>query len=318
MITLSGRRRKSLILILIMVFFGLSHSLISVDREDLSVEWSTSAPIPVAKDDFGVATIDGKIYIAGGMTGAEGTPLDSMAVYHPHENDWEQLERLPIPLRSVRSVSIDKDLLVVGGSTEKEILSTVWSFDTNTRTWSEKAEVPLPIQGFGLISVESRVFAIGGYGGENGEYLDTVFEYDPVSDHWAPRQSMDIARTQHSVVELDGLIYVLGGLNDSGTLDSVEVYNPEADQWHSAVSLESPLESFGAVSESGKIHVLHHTIHYTYSPESGKMADLTPMPSSRHGFGVTVLDGVLYALGGCHENLYDLAVNETFPISRHH
>jgi N-acetylneuraminic acid mutarotase len=280
-----------------------------------ALEWTSSTPMPIAKDDFGVAVINGKIYIAGGMTGAEGTPLDSMAVYDPQRNEWEQLERLPQLRRSVRAISIDHNVLVVGGSTATEIANSVWSYDTVSNDWIEMTDAPLPMQGFGLIAVDSKVFALGGYGGEDEDYLDTVFEYDPEMDHWTPRQSMAVPRTQHSVVEMDGLIYVLGGLNDTGTLDSVEVYDPSTDQWHEAPSLEEPLESFGAASASGEIHILHYTTHYTYSPEDGKVSELPPMPSSRHGFGVAVVDGVLYALGGCHENLYDLAVNEAFPVA---
>jgi hypothetical protein len=36
------------------------------------------------------------------------------------------------------------------------------------------------------------------------------------------------------------------------------------------------------------------------------------MPTSRHGQGVAVVDGLLYAVGGCHQQLFDLDVNEVF------
>jgi hypothetical protein len=36
------------------------------------------------------------------------------------------------------------------------------------------------------------------------------------------------------------------------------------------------------------------------------------MPTARHGLGAVVVDGALYAVGGCHEQLFDLDTTEVF------
>ena len=47
------------------------------------------------------------------------------------------------------------------------------------------------------------------------------------------------ARSNMAAVELDGLIYVIGGKNSDGALSRVEVYDPVADTWSNASDLPS-------------------------------------------------------------------------------
>ena len=67
----------------------------------------------------------------------------------------------------------------------------------------------------------------------------------------------------------------------------------------------------------GRIHVLQHGEHFAYDRSSSAWLLAPSMPTPRHGLGVAVVDDVLYAFGGCHEQLFDLDVVEAYELIDH-
>lgn len=57
------------------------------DRFEFAINhWSYAAPMIYKRDAFGIATFNGKIYVAGGRSG--GSFLDSVEAYDPSRNAW--------------------------------------------------------------------------------------------------------------------------------------------------------------------------------------------------------------------------------------
>ena len=66
--------------------------------------------------------------------------------------------------------------------------------------------------------------------------------YDPSADRWERRAPKPTAVANAGAVEVDGLIYVPGGLDAAQAVrDILEVYDPRADSWGSAAPLPKPL-----------------------------------------------------------------------------
>src|SRR5205085_5937940 len=154
---------------------------------------------------------------------------------------------------------------------------------------------PLPRVGLGAATgADGRVYTIGGTGPENEQdpnnERDTgvVEAYDPGSNTWAC--STDDASSgcaTHSLAPLptarhgfvvvagaDGHIYAIGGADVSGTLATVEAYDPSSNSW--ACSTGDP--SSGCATHS-----------------------LAPLPTARQRLAAALGgDGRLYALGGYH------------------
>ncbi|RCN31759.1 hypothetical protein ANCCAN_22451 [Ancylostoma caninum] len=57
--------------------------------------------------------------------------------------------------------------------------------------------------------------------GQN-EYSSEFDEYDPLVKRWTTMQPMNAARAFHAITENDGKVYVIGGKNEKGYLNSVE------------------------------------------------------------------------------------------------
>ena len=66
---------------------------------------------------------------------------------------------------------------------------------------------------------------------------------------------MSQVRNGHSSVVLDGKIYAMGGNGGGGVLDTVEVYDPQADSWQRVAWMPRGLSHVAAAAMGGKIYV---------------------------------------------------------------
>jgi hypothetical protein len=275
--------------------------------------WLRRASMPVAKDDFAYAETDGRIYAFGGMTGPRGTLLDDAEVYDVVSDTWRMLPDLPTRRRSVRAAAVGATIYVVGGVGVTGPTGTVEAFDTQTGAWSTRAAMPTPRYGMAIAVVDGVLYAIGGF--RDGRALATVERYDPLTDRWQPRAPLTTPRTHLAAVGVGATIYALGGEADHGPLDVTEVYEAAADRWHAGPSLPEPLSNFSAVLVDGRIHVLEHDVHDVLRLVDQRWSHAVPMPTPRHGLGLVAIDGVIFAFGGCHQQLFDLDVVEAYDAN---
>lgn len=70
--------------------------------------------------------------------------------------------------------------------------------------------------------------------------LDTVECYHPSLDTWIPVAKMRVHRKGVRVGVLDGVLYAVGGLNESCTLSSVETYRPSTGIWTPIADMHFP------------------------------------------------------------------------------
>src|ERR671939_591076 len=217
-------------------------------------------------------------------------------------------------------------------------------------------EQPLPLPRLGLgaaTGADGRVYTIGGNGPENerdpnNEHdLGVVEAYDPTSNTWTcSRDDASAGCATHSLAPLptprhgfvvvagaDGRLYVIGGADVSGTLQTVEAYDPTSNTWacsrgdaasscatHNLAPLPTPRHGFVVVAGAdGHLYVIGgadvsgplQTVE-AYDPTSNTWAcstddtssgcathSLAPLPTPRHGFVVVAgADGRLYVISG--------------------
>jgi N-acetylneuraminic acid mutarotase len=205
-------------------------------------------------------------------------------------------------------------------------------------------EQPLPLPRLGLgaaTGADGRVYTIGGNGPENerdpnNEHdLGVVEAYDPTSNAWAcSRDDAASGCATHSLAPLptprhgfvvvagaDGRLYVIGGADVSGTLQTVEAYDPTSNSWacssedassgcatHSLAPLPTPRQRLAAaLGADGRLYVLggynpsggYLATVEAYAPATNTWSTLASLPTPR-GFLAAARggDGRLYAIGG--------------------
>ena len=168
--------------------------------------------------------------------------------------------------------------------------------------------------GFGLAAVGGKLYTVGGALPSSSPHSSTaiVEAYDPGTNAWTTRAPMPTARSTN-VAALNGLLYAVGG-TPAGQVDplptgTVEAYDPATNTWTTKQAIPAPpfgdavavvngiLYAIGGVAPSSSGAVVSGTVQ-AYDPVSNTWTTKAPMPTPRLGFGVGVVNGILYTVGG--------------------
>lgn len=274
--------------------------------------WATAANLPTPRHDFGVAVVDGRIWILGGTTGTGTVRLGSTEVYDPATNSWQSGPALPSARSGLSATTIGQHIYVFGGaSPEQGSTATVAALDTTTGQWRQRASLPTPLAGQAVAQLNGKVYIIGGR--QQGSATDAVYAYDPAADAWRTVAPLPTPRTELTAVALNGTLYAIGGLVNGTASNIVEVYDPVADRWSSGPSLLAPMANFGATVLNGRIYAMDQRSHQMLDPRVTTWVPAEAMPTPRFGQGVVTLGDTLYAIGGSAATAgQDLGIVETY------
>ena len=135
------------------------------------------------------------------------------------------------------------------------------------------------------------------------------------SGAWSSGQAMPTARKEisNSVVTLNNLIYVVSGVAQSGqTVGTLEVYDPNADNWQRLEDLPQAVWRSSAAVYNGRLYVFggytgtsfpFNPVRsaYSYDPASDTWSALADMPSARGACAAETLGDNIYILGGASD-----------------
>ena len=87
---------------------------------------------------------------------------------------------------------------------------------------------------------------------------------------WKTKRPCTVSRTCASLVELNGLLYYIGGLReDENSCNTVECYNPEIDEWVFCASLNTSRSRSGCVVVNDHIYIIGGgTVHRSWNSGS--------------------------------------------------
>ena len=148
------------------------------------------------------------------------------------------------------------------------------------------------------------LFAVGGWC--SGDAISSVEMYDPQTcNEWRTVAPMSKRRCGVGVGVLNQQIYAIGGHDGQSYLNSVERFDPVANQWFSDVAPTTTRTSVGVAvldeylyAVGGQDGVSCLNIVEKYDLQANKWSRVAPMTSKRLGLALVVLGNYLYAIGG--------------------
>jgi len=169
-----------------------------------------------------------------------------------------------------------------------------------------KSPMKEPRMDFGAIaSSNGKIYVMGGKMGPI--YLDTIEEYNPLTNNWDNNKApMSMRKIGFGAAEAaNGKLYVLGGSNNVDSyLNTVEEYDPVNNNWTTKNSMPTARTELGVVFLNGKIYAIGgyngtalNKVEI-YDPATDTWTTGSPMPSKRSNFGICTFNGKIYVMGG--------------------
>ncbi len=127
--------------------------------------WEIMAPIPTLRHAAELISVDGKIYIIGGM-GTEKSIWESLDVneqFDPQHNTWSTKKNMPYP-RDGFGHSVQGSKIFIFGGWIGENQHTVQSivYDTKTNSWDQTTQLPVKTGAFACATIDNKVYIFGG------------------------------------------------------------------------------------------------------------------------------------------------------------
>lgn len=124
-------------------------------------------------------------------------------------------------------------------------------------------------------------------------------------DKWENLAPMSTPRYVFSTEVINGHIYAIGGGNSTGTLNSVEMYDPNANSWNEKAPMIHSRKSFNTEIIDGKIYVIGGTNENgvlssveMYDPVLNTWTAKASLNMARYDFQTVVINEKIYAVGG--------------------
>src|SRR5215831_19079951 len=230
--------------------------------------WRLGAASPFPVQQLHAAVLDGKIWLAGGLTGSSestDTPTNKTEYYDLATGKWHPGPDLPFAVHHAILVAYQGKLWLIGG-----FLS----------------------QGHNLeLAASSKVLTL-----------------DPAKGRWVPGPSLNHARTAAAAAVVGNEIVVMGGRTGGktpGEVKQTEIFNGKS--WKDAASIPVPGDHLAAVTDGKYVYVLggrtfkasaNHNAVQRFDPATNAWTQLTPLPVANSDFGAAYVGGQLITFGG--------------------
>ena len=142
------------------------------------------------------------------------------------------------------------------------------------------------------------------------------------TEAWSERSPLLLPRSETSIAQVDGRIYVMGGYPGTRvTADEVQVYDSQTDSWAFGPPLPLPLHHTMAAAVDGRLYLIGGEAGnptptesvfqdrvFQLDEQAESWLPRASMPTPRSGGGAGVIDGKIYVAGGRPPHGNDFAV----------
>jgi len=292
--------------------------------------WNTKTPMKQERANLGVVEVNGKIYAIGGYTAINYEWMYNQdgfvgvnERYDPKTNRWTTLKPMPTPRANFAIFAYEDKIYCVGGEflngpgTYKRY-SVIEVYDIATNRWSTKKDAPFEVIGSQAHVIDEQIFLRTG---------GDLYLYDPATDSWIQKTS--IPRPDY-IPKGNGLFGTVSVAFDNkimvyfkyaSTSDTIPpcpigvgimIYDTETDVWSEGKAPPEEYDSrlvVGSCISTGtytpqKAYFLLLTPMGTgvtpivYDPVKDVWSTAKDMSTGRTGLGATVVNDLLYVIGG--------------------
>ena len=157
-------------------------------------EWTETSRMNNKRVNFTLTYFQGEIWAIGGYNSLYGsdTWLDTIEKFDIIQNKWTTSHLKLLTKRCGHStVAYDQKLFVIGGGSERHVISSVEVYSSKTNQFSFVAEMNIPRYNFGCCIVNLSLYVIGGCL-DDETYTNKVEIYDFKKNEWREGPSLPL------------------------------------------------------------------------------------------------------------------------------
>ena len=268
-----------------------------------TLTWHSVAPIPVGMTEARGEGVNGKLYVFGGYPATTYLPSNRVYCYDPVSNTWTRKTDMPVGTTHTGTAVDGQYVYFAGGyppdpTHQFQVFTTtaVWRYDTVNDSWTAMPSLPQP-RGAGNMAIVNHVLHY--FSGADANRIDQhdhwALNLNNLGAGWVTRAPIPTARNHVGAGALNGLVYAIGGAANQDAnetaLSTVEVYDPNTNQWSTVASLPTPralimsgVDTFAnrIIAAGGETAYNVPTSQVTaYDPNTNSWTQLTPLPVPR-------------------------------------
>ncbi|MBI3325471.1 MAG: galactose oxidase [Nitrospinae bacterium] len=286
--------------------------------------WVVRARMQEARQEVGVAALNGKVYVVGGLR-RNGSQADTVEVYDIATDRWQFVHPLPLPLDHVAVAAARGKLYVTGGFQGAAAVDLTLEYDPVVDRWTPKAPMPTRRGAPAAAVIAEKVYAVGGF--RDGASVSDLARYDPDADRWETLPPLPTPRDHLGAGAIKGRLYAVGGRNQTSfTLGSLEEFDPLTRTWVPRVRMPTPRSGVAAAVVNDRLYVFGGEGNArspqevfqeveAFDPGADQWQPMPPMPTPRHGIGAAVQStDILIPGGALTQGLGPTDVHEVFRV----
>ncbi|HEX9967659.1 MAG TPA: kelch repeat-containing protein [Solirubrobacterales bacterium] len=278
--------------------------------------WREGPALPLDLDEPRGATIDGQIYLAGGITGLEVLPNDRLLLepsdgllrFDPRSGEYTELAPMPRALNHMGVTTYGGDLYVLGGygkTLEANTSKDFFRYDVAADRWTSMPDLPRPLAAMALGIVGDRLIVAGG--ARDSVPVTDAFAFDFRRGRWSELPPLPGPREHVGSIGIGDELYVFGGRTPkSFAVRTAASFDASEGRWRSLPPMPVGSGGLGVVDAGGRPvavgggNDLAETVTgavQELAPD-GKWVPLPDLRTPRHGHGTVVADGKIWVFGG--------------------
>uniref|UniRef100_A0A8C9S4E2 Kelch repeat and BTB domain containing 13a n=1 Tax=Scleropages formosus TaxID=113540 RepID=A0A8C9S4E2_SCLFO len=200
-----------------------------LDEDEKDWKVLTDLPANASTTMAGVAVLDNKLYIVGGVRDISNKVVDTCFCYDATTDTWSTFTGPHQPRYNFSLVGHDDCLYAIGGECERTPMSSVEVYKVSTGVWSHAAQFPRPVAGTPSAKALNRIFICSW----KPVGATDIYEYIPAKDEWVLLSKLVRPHSYgHCMVAHRDNLYVMrNGPCDDFLRCMIDCYSLTTGQW---------------------------------------------------------------------------------------
>ncbi|XP_041671200.1 kelch repeat and BTB domain-containing protein 13 [Cheilinus undulatus] len=230
-------------------------------------EWKhlTNLPTLCSTSMAGVAVLDNRLYIVGGVYGYGKDTVDASFCYNPDSGVWTALPGPQQPRFDFTLLGHEGRLYAIGGEFQKRTISTAECFNVEKREWTFIQHAPRPVASAACAVARRRMFVCFWKPPDTTD----IYEYIPAKNEWKLETTMIKSQSYgHCMAAHRDNLYVMrNGPCDDFLRCLMDCYNITTGQWTAMQGhyINSKGALFTAMIRGDSVFTVKHMLTLVYT-----------------------------------------------------